>query len=42
MELGDEVVGLPEQNLQQEERTAQMIEQSTPKLVHQSMQAASS
>ena len=42
MELGDEVVGLLEHNLQQEERTAQMIEQSTPKLVQESMRAASS
>jgi ferritin-like metal-binding protein YciE len=40
MELGDEVVGLLEQNLQQEEHTAQMIEESTPQLVHKSMQAA--
>jgi len=40
MELGDEVVGLLEQNLQQEERTAQTIEQSTPQLVRRSMQAA--
>ena len=42
MELGDEVVGLLEHNLEQEERTAQMIEQSTPKLVQESMRAASS
>lgn len=40
MELDDEVVGLLEENLQQEERTAQMIEQSTPKLVQKSMQSA--
>jgi ferritin-like metal-binding protein YciE len=40
MELGDEVVGLLEQNLQQEERTAQMIEQSAPQLVQKAMQAA--
>jgi ferritin-like metal-binding protein YciE len=40
MEVGDEALGLLEQNLQQEERTAQMIEQSTPKLVQKSMQAA--
>ena len=41
MEVGDEVVGLLEQNLRQEERTAQMIEQSTPQLVQKSMQSAS-
>jgi ferritin-like metal-binding protein YciE len=40
MEPGDEVVGLLEQNLQQVEHTAQMIEQSTPQLVQKSMQAA--
>jgi ferritin-like metal-binding protein YciE len=40
MELGDEVVSLLEQNLQQEERTAQMIEQSTPQLMQKAMQAA--
>ena len=40
MELGDEVVSLLEQNLQQEEHTAQMIEQSTPQLVQKSMQSA--
>ena len=39
MELGDEVVSLLEQNLQQEEHTAQMIEQSIPKLVQKSMQS---
>jgi ferritin-like metal-binding protein YciE len=33
MELDDEVVSLQEENLPQEERTAQMVEQSTPKLV---------
>jgi len=36
----EEAVDLLQQNLQQEERTAQMIEQSTPKLVQKSMQAA--
>jgi len=40
MELGDEVVSLLEQNLQQEERTAQMVEQSTPQLIQKSMQSA--
>ncbi len=40
MGLGDEVVSLLEENLQQEERTAQMIEQSTQKLVQKSMQSA--
>ncbi len=40
MELGDELVSLLEQNLEQEEHTAQMIEQSTPQLVQKSMQAA--
>ena len=40
MELGDEVVSLLEQNLQQEEHTAQMIEQSAPQLVQKSMQSA--
>ncbi len=40
MELGDEVVSLLEQNLQQEEHTAQMIEHSIPQLVQKSMQAA--
>jgi ferritin-like metal-binding protein YciE len=40
MELGDEVVSLLEENLRQEERTAQMVEQSTPKLVQKSMQLA--
>ena len=38
--LDDEVVNLLEENLQQEERTAQMIEQSTPKLVQKSMQSS--
>jgi hypothetical protein len=33
MEQDDEVVSLQEKNLLQEERTAQMVEQSTPKLV---------
>jgi ferritin-like metal-binding protein YciE len=41
MELGDELVSLLEQNLQQEEHTAQMTERSTPQLVQKSMQAAS-
>ncbi len=40
MQLGDEVVSLLEQNLQQEEHTAQMIEQSAPQLVQKAMQAA--
>ncbi len=40
MGVGDEVVGLLEQNLQQEEHTAQMIEQNTPQLVQKAMQAA--
>jgi len=40
MELGEEAVGLLEENLRQEERTARMAEQSTPKLVQQSMQSS--
>jgi len=40
-QMGQEgAVNLLRQNLQQEERTAQMIEQSAPKLVQKSMQAA--
>lgn len=42
MEVSDEVVGLLEQNLEQEERMVQMIEQSTPELVQKSMQSAAS
>ena len=40
MELGDEVVSLLEENLQQEEHTAQMIEQSAPQLVQNAMRVA--
>jgi ferritin-like metal-binding protein YciE len=37
----EQAVNLLQQNLQQEEQTAQMVEQSTPKLVQKAMQAAS-
>jgi ferritin-like metal-binding protein YciE len=40
MEMGEEVVSLLEQNLQQEEHTAQMIERGTSQLVQKFMQAA--
>ena len=41
MELGEEAVGLLEENLrQEEERTARMAEPSTPRLVQKSMQSS--
>ena len=36
----DQVVNLLNENLQQEQNTAQMIEQSTPQFIQKAMQAA--